>query len=95
MTTLPRDSFGRITSPVKGIVVGPASILSNAAHAAERIIKSTAAGQRVLVSDLERDRRMEICKTCEFFNGKTCLKCGCVARWKTKLATEKCPVDKW
>jgi hypothetical protein len=68
---------------------------SNAAGAATRVIKSKAQGQQVTVPDEERDRRMAICQVCEFFTGTTCLKCGCVARWKAKLATEKCPVGKW
>jgi hypothetical protein len=69
--------------------------MSSASGAATRVVKAKAQGQVVTVSDEERDRRMAICQDCEFFTGLTCLKCGCVARWKTKLATEKCPVGKW
>lgn len=73
----------------------PCTIISNAAGAAGRVIKAKASGQKVTVSDNERDRRMAICYICEFFTGTSCEKCGCVARWKTKLATEKCPMGKW
>jgi hypothetical protein len=43
------------------------------------------------------DRRMAICKDCEFFVSLTqqCLKCGCIMPAKTKLPNSECPVHKW
>ncbi len=69
--------------------------LSSAAGAITRMAKATASGQKATVNDEEHSRRMAICAACEFFTGVTCRKCGCVAKWKTKLATEKCPVGEW
>lgn len=45
--------------------------------------------------------RLAVCKGCEFWDGKAlkgtgrCRKCGCSTWGKLKLATEKCPIDKW
>jgi hypothetical protein len=83
---------------VEQLVIGKPSIarkISNAAGAISRVIKATRAGQQVRVSQAEQDRRLEVCKGCEFFTGITCLKCGCVIRFKMKLATEACPIGKW
>ena len=45
--------------------------------------------------------RFDICKGCEFWDqsgftgtGK-CQKCGCSTQAKLRMATEKCPIDKW
>jgi hypothetical protein len=43
----------------------------------------------------ERERRLAICRECEHFTGTRCRKCGCVARWKVKLAAWHCPIDKF
>lgn len=67
----------------------------NALRASGRVIKATAKGEKITISKEEQERRMAICVACEHFNGKTCDLCGCVARWKTKLATESCPIGKW
>ena len=55
------------------------------------------------VSELEANRRMDICKGCEFLKGfewrgvvyPKCKKCGCFMNVKTKLIGVKCPEDKW
>jgi hypothetical protein len=45
--------------------------------------------------------RLETCKGCEFWDesgfAKTgrCKKCGCSTQAKLRMATEKCPIDKW
>lgn len=61
-----------------------------------------AAGKAVIsgfshVSKEEQERRLEICYTCEFWDSSQgrCSKCGCFGTFKTWLATQKCPVDKW
>lgn len=47
------------------------------------------------------DMRLSICKGCEFWDaqalngGGRCLKCGCSTWAKLRMATEKCPIDKW
>lgn len=49
------------------------------------------------VSEETKNSRLEICKSCEFFNPSLvqCQKCGCFLNIKTSWATEKCPLDKW
>lgn len=47
------------------------------------------------------EKRIAICKSCEFWNPKgfngsgSCLKCGCSTQAKLRMATSKCPIDKW
>lgn len=41
------------------------------------------------------DKRMEICKTCEHWDGKRCGKCGCFTALKVRLKSQSCPVGKW
>ena len=44
----------------------------------------------------ERERRLDICRTCEFFTKyEVCRKCGCAMRAKTRLDRAFCPVHKW
>lgn len=41
-------------------------------------------------------RRMEICAACpRRSNIGQCRECGCFLNLKTRLTTEKCPLDKW
>ena len=41
--------------------------------------------------------RLEICKSCEFFDASAvrCKQCGCFLNIKASWASEKCPIDKW
>lgn len=47
------------------------------------------------VSEIER--RIEICRTCNFFDAakKSCRKCGCGLVLKTRWRTSHCPIDLW
>ena len=53
------------------------------------------------VSDSTIQSRLDICKGCEFWNADgfkgtgRCQKCGCSTWAKLRMATEKCPLDKW
>jgi hypothetical protein len=53
------------------------------------------------ISNTNYSARLEICKSCEFFDQKgywgtgKCKKCGCSLRIKLKLAKQKCPIGKW
>lgn len=42
-------------------------------------------------------KRMDICVTCEFFvvDKSRCNKCGCFMNIKARLASSKCPIEKW
>lgn len=76
--------------------------IENVGKAVVRVTSAAMSEKQVLVSPEEQGRRMAICAgidglqpRCEFFTGTTCRKCGCVAKFKTKLATETCPIGKW
>lgn len=45
----------------------------------------------------ESDRRMGICKACEFYDPDNvkCTKCKCFLIVKTKWRTQKCPEGRW
>ena len=52
-------------------------------------------------SQIQLENRLAICKGCEFWDqsgfggtGK-CNKCGCSTQAKLRMATSKCPIDKW
>jgi hypothetical protein len=53
------------------------------------------------VTEEQLKERLEICAKCEFWDKNSfagtgrCLKCGCSTQAKLRLATEKCPIDKW
>lgn len=73
------------------------SMLKNVGSAA---VKSAKSGFK-MVTNAQYEERTNICKSCEFWNPKAfnntgqCTKCGCSTVAKLKLATEKCPIDKW
>lgn len=49
------------------------------------------------ISKYLRNKRMDICRSCEFFikAGSRCQKCGCFMKAKTYLGNASCPVGKW
>ena len=47
------------------------------------------------VSSQVHMQRYSICQQCEQFGKYQCAKCGCICYVKTKLETEKCPLEKW
>jgi hypothetical protein len=56
------------------------------------------AGGMKKVSQEEMDRRMDICKGCEFFTDgdrPRCSKCGCHLNIKARWESAHCPIDKW
>jgi hypothetical protein len=44
-----------------------------------------------------REKRLEICKSCEHFIklSHQCKKCGCFMDAKTRIRAATCPVGKW
>ena len=72
---------------------------ANAATALGRAAKRLISGKNVKVDKAEHTRRLEICKSnkCKQYHRKQgrCLKCGCVAKWKTRLESESCPLGFW
>ncbi len=45
----------------------------------------------------ESEKRIEICRSCEHLipSIMQCKKCGCLMKFKTRIKTARCPVDKW
>lgn len=58
---------------------------------------SLAQGNDLRLDPNEANKRLSICKKCEFFNNlsQRCSKCGCFLAVKTYLKAERCPVGKW
>jgi hypothetical protein len=59
-------------------------------HASEEI-------KAVFAPSEVEEQRYNICLECEhlFTMTNQCKKCGCFVKAKTKLASAKCPIDKW
>jgi len=84
-----------------------ATILSNPSTFAKKIqslvgdVKTWAASGMPISKPSAFSQRIEICKACEFWNPKgfkgtgSCSKCGCSTQAKLRMATSKCPIDKW
>lgn len=68
------------------------------AGAAFRVSRAAISGEKVSTSSSEIERRLSICRACEFFKespAMRCLKCGCFLNLKARLETEHCPINKW
>ena|SRR5208283_5166075 len=70
---------------------------TNLAHAAGSVVASIVRGESASISQEEQDRRLTICRQCEFWDAaqERCSKCGCFGQWKTWLASQQCPIGKW
>jgi hypothetical protein len=73
----------------------------NALGAAGRVVRNIFQGKKVLRTEEDTKRIIEICKACEFLrqsNGR-CTKCGCTVISdifsKASLTTEVCPIGRW
>ena len=54
--------------------------------------------KKVLLYDTDIiESRLSECQGCEHFKSSTtrCQKCGCFMRFKTRVATARCPIGKW
>jgi hypothetical protein len=69
---------------------------SNFLTAAKSEIKSIFNGDQE-ISKKEKTTRLEICKSCDFFDKESerCKKCGCYLKWKTGWRSQSCPIGKW
>lgn len=76
--------------------IEPPTVAQKAVNLVKAVVKHVSNGM-VNVSDSVKEERMNICKSCPFFNSAntTCNQCGCYLEEKTKWASEKCPLDKW
>lgn len=75
--------------------VGLLDAAVNAAYAAGRVVIAFKNGDPVIADDPTHERRLMLCRDCEFIDGNKCTACGCHTIAKTRLATEKCPEGKW
>jgi hypothetical protein len=94
---LQRARIAKLQSSTKAPIPSVGSVARNLANSAIRNIKSVAAGNPLKATDQEGNNRLNICKSCEFFNTiqQRCNKCGCYMAVKTYLKAEKCPIGKW
>lgn len=61
----------------------------------DRYLPSEIVLYKKIVSKYMHEARLNICKSCDFFQQNTCLQCGCPVNRKTLDADESCPIHKW
>jgi hypothetical protein len=51
----------------------------------------------VMATPEEKNRRLEICRGCDYFNHRTfrCTRCKCRLQYKAGIASTNCPIGKW
>lgn len=76
------------------------SIVEQAKSAVTAVAKFAKSGLEITAPEI-LENRLEICKGCEWWDGAAlnnsgrCKKCGCSTWAKLRMASEKCPLDKW
>lgn len=103
MSRILKQTFREPNGEVREITAPDASAKAvRVVQAVGRVVRALANGEPVRVSSEERERRLAICRSCEFWREAGNLgfgeckhsKCGCT-RLKHGLATETCPLGKW
>ena len=51
--------------------------------------------ERLRADAAEYDRRLAICRECDYLNEGTCGACGCYVELRAAAITGKCPYKKW
>lgn len=66
----------------------------NAIEAAKRLASAWWRGEPTTVDADEVARRLAICLECPSYDSTQgrCMRCGCWAKWKNRLASEHCPI---
>lgn len=67
------------------------------------LVKATVAESKAVilkeppVSEVEYQRRLKLCGTCDLFEKGTgrCMSCGCFMTYKAKMRSQQCPTGKW
>jgi len=69
----------------------------NLAKFAFDLIKKSMKGDALMVSDQIAEERLEICKSCEYYDPEQlrCKHCGCFLEHKVRWALDSCPIEKW
>lgn len=72
------------------------SIIQQASNFGTAIFKAATTGFATVDNETQ-EKRLEICRGCEFFLAKEsrCSKCGCFMQLKSKLESGSCPEGKW
>ena len=75
------------------------SLVSKMANFAKATMNHVATGMHGVSND-DFEKRLDICKSCEFLDNlnkdnPSCVKCGCLLNIKLSWASEGCPVGKW
>jgi hypothetical protein len=76
------------------------SVSTMAQTFAESIVQWAKKGFKV-VNEEQYNQRLNICRGCDLFDEKAlggngrCRECGCATQAKLRIATERCPIDKW
>lgn len=75
----------------------PAAMVKNLATSAYQVMAKALKGEKTFNMEQEANRRLEICKTCEFFRlaDYRCSRCGCYMKTKTYLKAAHCPIFKF
>lgn len=90
-----RDPVVRDAEVVARKNAGAIQKMQNVSTAVWRVITGAAEGSRVRVSDAVMADRRAVCSKCKLFDGANCKLCGCFVKFKTMLATERCPDGRW
>ena len=75
----------------------PPKMTERVKNFAGSLVKYMATGMNRVSDDIQKTR-MDICKSCEFYNqakSPYCSKCGCFLNIKTTWGSEGWPVGKW
>lgn len=61
------------------------------------VIKQAFSSNALFVSEEVSQQRLDICKTCEYYDDSQvrCKHCGCFLNQKVKFALDSCPINKW
>jgi hypothetical protein len=60
-------------------------------------IKQASTGNSIFIDEETKNKRMELCNSCDFFDSqyKRCRKCGCFMEHKIKFKDVQCPIKLW
>ena len=69
----------------------------NLATFAFDLVKSSLRSGALFVSPEIKKERLDICKTCEWYDSEQvrCKHCGCMLEHKAGFALDSCPIQKW
>jgi predicted TIM-barrel enzyme len=95
--SLQNNRIQKMQSSNKPQMPSVSNMIYNASKSIVNNIQSVAAGNPLNMSDEGAKNRLDICKSCDFFDSvqERCAKCGCFMAVKTYLKAEKCPMGKW